>query len=325
MYNANMYTLKGKRVLVTGGAGFIGSHLVDRLVKENPNRIVVIDNLFLGNDTNLNETKKSFPNLTIYHHNLADYENTKSIFEKEQIDVVFNLAVIPLPTSLQKPVFTFEENANTVLVVSELLRKKFYKSLIHFSSSEVYGSAEYTPMDENHPLNPCTPYAASKAAGDHLVLSYVKTFGVDATVVRPFNNFGPRQNRGKYAGIIPIVIQRALQGRPITINGDGCQTRDYIFVKDVADAAVNIFKEEKTRGKILNIASGKEISVNDLVKKILNILKLDAKIEHQAVRPGDVQRHFADISLAKKIIHFHPSTGLAEGLAETVEWYKKNI
>lgn len=317
-----MLTLTGKRVLVTGGAGFIGSHLVDRLVKENPDRIVVIDNLFLGNDANLNEAKKSFPNLTIYHDNLADYENTKSIFEKEQIDVVFNLAVIPLPTSLQKPVFTFEENANTVLVVSELLRKKFYQSLIHFSSSEVYGSAEYIPMDENHPLNPCTPYAASKAAGDHLVLSYVKTFGVDAAIVRPFNNFGPRQNRGKYAGIIPIVIQQALQGRPITINGDGCQTRDYIFVKDVADAAVNIFKEEKTRGKILNIASGKEISINDLVKNILRILKLDAKIEYQAVRPGDVQRHFADISLAKKLIGFSPKPDISEGLRETVEWYK---
>ena len=206
-------------------------------------------------------------------------------------------------------------------VPCELLREERYATLIHFSSSEGYGSAEYVPMDEAHPLVPSTPYAASKVAGDQIVLSYHHTYGVDAGIVRPFNNFGPRQNAGTYAGIIPIVVHRAMAGVPVQIFGDGEQTRDFVFVRDTADAAVRTYAEPGTRGRIMNVASGREVTVNELVRQLLVALDSDVPVEHVGARLGDVRRHAADISLARKLIGFAPRTSLHDGLAETVAWY----
>jgi UDP-glucose 4-epimerase len=247
------------------------------------------------------------------------------IISNEAIEAVFNLAVAPLPTSLERPRWTVENNVATAMVVCELLREGYYQTLIHFSSSEAYGSAQYTPMGEKHPLLPSTPYAASKIAGDHVALSYYKTFGVDVAILRPFNNFGPRQNEGAYAGVIPIVIGRALRGEPVVIYGDGEQTRDFIFVRDVADAAVRIYEEPATRGKILNIATGHELSINRLAQMIFEILDSEVPIRHEACRPGDVLRHCGGIDLARRLIGFEPQVTLKEGLAETVAWYKRML
>jgi UDP-glucose 4-epimerase len=178
-------------------------------------------------------------------------------------------------------------------------------------------------MDENHPLLPSTPYAASKIAGDHVALSYYKTFGVDVAILRPFNNFGPRQNEGAYAGVIPIVIGRALRGEPVIIYGDGEQTRDFIFVREVADAAVRIYEEPATRGQILNIATGHELSINRLARTIFEILDSEVPILYEACRPGDVLRHCGGADLARRLIGFEPQVTLKEGLAETVAWYRK--
>src|SRR5262245_2937413 len=217
----NMLKLTGKSVLVTGGAGFIGSHLVDRIVRESPSNLVVIDNLFLGKEENLCQARQAFPSLRFYRQDVSDYQAMKQILGAEEVEVLFNLAVIPLPTSLEHPRWTVDNNLATITTVCELLREGYYRTLIHFSSSEAYGSARYVPMDESHPHHPSTPYAASKSAGDHVALSYHKTFGIDLSILRPFNNFGPRQNEGAYAGVIPIVIDRVLQGKPLTIYGDG--------------------------------------------------------------------------------------------------------
>lgn len=314
--------LKDKSVLVTGGAGFIGSHLVDRLTEESPANLIVVDNLFLGNKKNLSPAMRNFPSLRLYEQDASDFKAMEKIIGKEAIDVVFNLAIIPLPTSLERPRWTVDVNVALTTVLCELLRQGRFKSLIHFSSSEIYGSAQYVPIDEKHPIHPCTPYAASKAAADLVVLSYQNTFGLDATTVRPFNNFGPRQNDAKYAGIIPIVINKALAGEPITIFDDGEQTRDFIFVKETADATVRIFKEPATRGQTINVASGCEVSINALVRELLSVLNVDVPIIHKEARPGDVRRHCGGIELAKKLIGFQPKTALRAGLIETVEWYK---
>ena len=199
--------LKNKSVLVTGGAGFIGSHLVDRLVKEEPEKVIIVDNFFLGKQQNIEQVLKN-ETVKLYYQDAAHYEKMLNIFEVEGVDVVFNLAVVPLLTSHELPKITCEDNINITLTVLELLRKDYYDTLIHCSSSEACGSAVTVIMDENHPLNPTTPYAASKAACDLLVRSYENTFGIDMSIVRPFNNYGPRQNEGSYAGVIPITIKR---------------------------------------------------------------------------------------------------------------------
>lgn len=314
-----------KSVLVTGGAGFIGSHSVDRIVRESPANLVVVDNLFLGKEANLAQARQAFPALKFYRQDASDYETMKHIINTEGVEVVFNLAVVPLPTSLERPRWTVDTNVAITTVACELLREGYYQTLIHFSSSEAYGSAQYVPMDEKHPLLASTPYAASKAASDHVVLSYWKTFGIDAAIVRPFNNFGPRQNEGAYAGVIPVVIRAALQGHPVTIYGDGEQTRDFIFVREVADAAVRVYEEPATRGQVINIATGQELSINRLVREILAILDADVPIVHDAPRAGDVRRHCGAVDLARRLIGFQPHVALNDGLIETVDWYRQKL
>lgn len=317
--------LANKSVLVTGGAGFIGSHLVDRLIKEKPSNLVVVDNFFLGKESNLSEAKLNYPKLKVYHQDASDYEAMKGIVESEDIQVVFNLAAVPLPTSLVYPRWTCEQNINITLGLCELARSGYFDTLIHFSSSEVYGSCQYAPMDENHPLNPTTPYGASKAAADLLLLSYMNTFNnINAAIVRPFNNYGPRQNEGSYAGVIPLTIKRLLSGESPVIYGDGEQTRDYIYVTDTVDATVKIYNCQGSRGKVTNIASGSEISINELVKLIAEYMGCNKAIIYESERPADVRRFIASINLARDLINFNPKINLEEGIKQTIEWYKQS-
>lgn len=318
-------SLSGRGVLVTGGAGFIGSHLVERIARDRPGRLVVVDNLFLGSEANLVDSRRLAPDLKLYIEDAADYDGLGAIIAAEKIEVVFNLAIVPLPASLVNPRWTVDHNIALTTVPCELQRQGYFETLVHFSSSEAYGSAAYVPMDEGHPPRPSTPYAASKVSGDYVVLSYRETYGTDAAIIRPFNNFGPRQNAGAYAGIIPIVVGRALRGEPIIIYGDGEQTRDFIFVRDTADAAVRIYEEPATRGRIINVASGQETSVNALVRELLAALDCDVPILHEAARLGDVRRHCGAIELARELIGFAPQTDLREGLAETVAWYRGEL
>lgn len=318
--------LAGKNILVTGGAGFIGSNLVDRLVKENPAKLVVVDNFFLGREENLAEARRDYPELKVFRLDASDLGSMRDLVEREKIEVVFNLAVIPLPTSLEYPGWTVNTNVEIATTFCELARWGSIQTLVHCSSSEAYGTARYVPMDENHPLESSTPYAASKAAADLVVQSYWQTFGIDTVIVRPFNNFGPRQNYGSYAGIIPIVVQRVKSGLPVEIYGDGLQTRDYIFVGETVEAFVRIYEQEATRGKVFNVATGREISINDLVAKILQALGAsEHPVVHCAPRPGDVRRHCGDISLARQWVGFESAGITVEQLQETVEWYLRRL
>ena len=307
-------SLLNKRVLVTGGAGFIGSHFVDRLLTENPKEIIVVDNLFLGNIKNIKNK-----GVKLFIEDVSLQDKIKKIFNNK-IDVVFNLAVVPLLVSLTEPIFCFNKNIQITMNLCELLRLGAYNELVHFSSSEVYGSAKFIPMDETHPLYGLTPYAASKAACDQLIFSYIKTFDLDIMTVRPFNVYGPRQNQNSYAGIIPKNIKRILNGESPIIEGSGNQTRDFTFVTDIVDTVIKLYNLTHKKGLVVNIASGSEITVNEIINKIN---KNNLPIFYSDRREGDVDRHLADIGLLTSLINYKPQISFNEGIEKTIEWYKK--
>ena len=318
--------MENNNILVTGGAGFIGSHLVDRLLKEKPNKIVIVDNLFLGKKQNLEMAIKANPEkIVTYYEDARSLEMMSQIISDEKIDTVFDMAVVPLPASINDPYQNVNDNVALTLNVCELLRLKKFKKLIHFSSSEAYGTAQYVPIDESHPYMPSTPYAASKVAGDQICLSYCETFDLKIATVRPFNNYGPRQNQGSFAGIIPIVFNKVKSGDPIVIYGDGEQTRDLIFVQDTVDATIKLANCEEAIGKITNLASGIETTINELVFSMLEILNAKGhEVIHSDPRPADVRRLCGGVERAVEFIDFKPTTLLAEGLRSTLEWYSEN-
>jgi UDP-glucose 4-epimerase len=314
-------SLKNKSALVTGGAGFIGSHLVDRIINEEPDNLVVVDNFSLGKNRNLILAKQNYPKLKIYEENAAIKSLMKSILEKENIDVVFNLAIVPLPACLSNPKVAYDTNVKLTSVICELARIGCYKTLIHYSSSEAYGDALDVPMTEGHPLNPTTPYGASKIASDHLVLSYIQTFGIDASIVRPFNAFGPRQNEKSYSAVIPLNIRRMYHGKPPIIHGNGLQTRDFTYVSDLIEATIRIHDVRATRGKVLNVASGSETTIKDLLLHIAKLMNYGKPPIFTDPRPGDVHRFFGSNLLAKALIGYEPRVSLERGLELTVGWY----
>lgn len=313
-------------VLVTGGAGFIGSHLVEKLLQSKFDHVIVVDNFFLGNLDNLKFIDEDNAELSIIRLDASDQLSMMNIITKYKVSHVINLAVVPLPTSLEYPVWTFQTNLNVTIALVELSRLGLYDRLIQISSSEVYGTADYVPMDENHPGKAPTPYAASKYASDIVVRSYIDTFDVKATTIRPFNNFGPRQNSGSYAGIIPIVIKKVIDKKPIEIFGDGNQTRDFIFVENTAQGIIDIIFNEKCEGEVINLATGVETSINKLVNSILEIMNVpNHQIIYKDARPGDVFRHCADITKFRDLCKYEPLAINNEDLSKTVNWYEKNL
>lgn len=317
-------SLQGKSVLITGGAGFIGSHLTDRVIVENPSQVIVVDNFFLGSELNLISAAKKFPNIEIKRADASNFQSMMQLVRKHQVEIVFDLATIPLPTSLEFPSWTLSTNMEMATTFCELSRLNLIEELIHLSTSETYGSASYVPMPETHPRNPSTPYAASKISADAIIESYIHTFNIDATIIRPFNNFGPRQNAGSYAGIIPIVINKVMNNLPIEIFGDGKQTRDFLFVKQTVDTIVEIYLHNDSIRNTFNLASGSETAILDLVEKLLLILDSpNHEIVFRHKRPGDVYRHCGDVSKISRLLGREMTTSLKlEDLSETVDWYR---
>ncbi len=319
-------SIQSRSVLVTGGAGFIGSHLVDRLIKEGASKIVVVDNFFLGSEHNLDDAKRAFPDLEVIRLDASNLSAMQDVVTAHQVETVFDLATIPLPTSLTYPHFTMQTNIGITSAFCEIARRGLIERLVHMSSSEAYGSGRYVPMDEDHPHDALTPYAAAKSAEDHILRSFVSTFGIDATIIRPFNNYGPRQNPGSYAGIIPIIVQKVRAGEPILIHGDGEQSRDFTFVRDTADFAVTIHDTPECRGQEINVATGVGTSINTLVSRMLEIMgKPNHPIEHIEERPGDVRRHMADVTKLAGLVGRQPEVLNLDALAETIEWYEKTL
>ncbi|QMV61375.1 NAD-dependent epimerase/dehydratase family protein [Pseudomonas berkeleyensis] len=309
----------GKGVLVTGGAGFIGSHLVDRLLAEGAAHVVVIDNLFVGSEDNLAEALAS-GKATFYRDDAELSTSLEYIFTNHAIDVVFNCATKALNYSFLNPANAFDTNVKVVLNLLELQRRGLFRTLCHFSTSEVYGSAVYEPMDEAHPRNPTTTYAAGKAAADLAVESYVRMFGVDAYIVRPFNNYGPRQNhKGMLAGVIPITAVRLLTGGTPEIHGEGTQSRDFIYVHDTVDAVVKLH-DVLPSGETVNISTDNQISINELIPRICDHYGYTGEILRKPARHSDVLSHNASNERVKGVIQYR-LTPFEQGLADTLDWY----
>lgn len=315
-----------KKIMVVGGAGFIGSHLVDSLILENPAEIHVVDNLFLGRKENLHEAKQKFTGLRFHKMDATKGRLLRNLIRREKIDFVFNLATKALGYSFDNPPDAFHVNVQIVGHLLESLRLSEIKYLVHFSSSEAYGSAVKIPMREDHPLRPCTPYAAGKAAADLMIHAYQETFGLHILIVRPFNNYGSRQNVGLYAGVIPITIRRLCDRKAPLVHGDGTQTRDFVYVGDTVRIVLELSKQENNFGKVINIGTGLETSINEIISHLCAVAGFSSKrIQKEFSRIGDVKRHCADTRLLHSIIPNLLFKPITEGLSETWEWYFRSI
>lgn len=316
------------KIAVIGGAGFVGSHLVDSLLDSGygGRDIVVVDNFFLGKISNIENPLKK--HVKLYREDATQPLLLFTILKREGVDTVINLAMKCLPTSFIDPEGAYMVGVQIAHNLAYALREGFYKKLIHFSSSEAYGTAVTVPMNEQHPTNPTVPYSAGKLAADLLLLSYYNTFGSNIGIVRPFNLIGPRQNWDLYAAVVPLTIRRILQGGRPFITGDGMQTRDFTYVKDVTDCVAGLVEEDqfaKLRGRVVNFGQGQETPIKDVVEGICREMDYPVEsIEHKPQRAGDVLRHFADVYLARELFGYVPKVRLKEAIKITVEWFRRN-
>jgi len=311
----------GQRVLVTGGAGFIGSHLVELLAPTN--RVTVVDSFSTGLRRNLIHARK-LGDVTIVE---ADIRQSRLMARlMNETDVVFHLAVVCLRESIASPEAAHDVNATATLALLGVAHAAGVQRFVYCSSSEVYGTAVRESMAEDHPLEPTTVYGASKLAGEKYTLAYHKTYGLDCLVVRPFNAYGPRAHFEGFSGeVIPRFVVNALAGRPLVIHGDGEQTRDFTYVADCARGILLAAECDRLVGDVVNIARGAEISVNELAAKIIEQTGSSSPVEHAEARPGDVRRHHADISKAGELTGYAPQVPIDEGLYLTIEWMRENV
>ena len=307
--------IKGKRVLVTGGAGFVGGHLVDLLARHN--RVTVLDDFSVGSRQNLGGREQ----VAVIEADVRDRQSTRAAVE--QADVVFHLATVCLRVSLSDPVLSHDVNDIGSLEVLLAARECGVDRFVYVSSSEVYGNARWIPMDEDHPTLPSTPYGASKLAGEAMTLSFHHTYGLPAVVVRPFNIYGPRSHaEGPSGEVIPRFVQRALANRPMAIFGDGQQTRDFTWVEDTVRGIVLAAECDQLLGDCVNIARGEEVSVLRLAELITRLTRSRSPIIHLRDRPGDVRRHLANVDRARDVLGFDAAVGIEEGIGRYIAWVK---
>jgi UDP-glucose 4-epimerase len=318
-----MPLIKNKRVLVTGGAGFIGSYLVDMLIDSGAEHVVVVDNFITGDRDNL---AQAIEHIVLYNDDASNWGAMNSIIKAEKIEVVFNLATIPLRYSFFNPYDAYMVNVKLADTMLRLLKEGVYKTLIQSSSSEAYGTTLYSPMDENHPLFPTTPYAAGKAAADLMIQSFWNLEPLDISIIRPFNNYGPRQLMiGPLTNIIPGTARRINCKEKPMIEGDGLQTRDFIYVGDTVRAMILTYEKEESRRKIINLGSGVERTIKEIVDEICRYYNYAGGVEYTPARTADVRRLCASSELAKSILGFSPEVGFSEGMKITLDWYEEKV
>lgn len=303
-----------KKVLVTGGAGFIGSHIVDELVKEGA-EVVVVDNLSTGCRENVNLKA------TFYEVDIRD-EELKNVFKKEDIDyVIHQAAQIDVQKSIQKPTFDAQNNIGGTINLLEACREYEIKKIIYASSAAVYGTPEYLGIDEDHPVNPISIYGISKHTPEHYIKTYRQLYDLDYTILRYANVYGPRQDPKGEGGVISIFVDAMLQGERPTIFGDGKQTRDFIYVKDIAQA--NLAALKQADNEVLNISCHDQTSINELVTEMNHILDTDLKPKYEAERPGDIRHSYLTNHKAIKALDWQPEYDLEAGLRATLTYYQE--
>jgi UDP-glucose 4-epimerase len=306
--------MKNKKVVVTGGLGFIGSHLIERLNQNN--EIIIVDNQSSGNIKNIEGL-----DFTRIDTDLGDITevNLEQIFEGA--DYIFHLAAVTsVPQSVEDPIRSNEVNITGILKVLEAARKCDVDKLIFSSSSAVYGETEQLPISESNPINPMSPYAVTKATGELYCNVYSEIYGLPTISLRYFNVFGPRQDpKSQYAAVIPIFIDKLLKNESPIIYGDGEQTRDFVSVKDVVDA--NLLSARSSETGVFNIGLGMSTTINQLFEIIKNTMDKDIEPVHEAERSGEIKHSVADISKAKSL-GYSPEKDFTNKLIETVNWFK---
>ncbi|MGA9097611.1 MAG: GDP-mannose 4,6-dehydratase [Methanotrichaceae archaeon] len=308
------------KIIVTGGAGFIGSHLCDKYVKEG-HKVLCLDNFINGNLMNIRHLLSS-RNFKLINGDIRDFDLLEKI--TRDVDAIFHLAAqIHVDRSIIEPRMTYEINVLGTQNILEAARMFDVNKVIHASTSEVYGSALYAPMDEQHPLSAPHPYGASKIAADRMCHAYIQTYGMNICIMRPFNIYGPRQKDSGYGGAISLFTKRVLSNLPPIIYGNGEQTRDYTYVEDIVAAYDLILNYNKPLTNPINFGTGNEIKIIDLANLIIKLSNKEGVIApvHIEPRPGEVQRLIADISKAREI-GWEPRYSIEDGLQKFIEWYK---
>lgn len=305
------------KALVTGGAGFIGSHLVERLVREGW-QVRVLDDFSSGAYANLSE-KILGGMVEVIEGDVRDVDTCYTACR--DVECVFHLAAISsVASSIAAPLSTHDINLGGTLNILCAARDMHVRRLVFSSSASVYGNADVIPTSESQPIAPQSPYASSKACAEYYCRNFFDLHGLEAVVLRYFNVFGPRQSANSgYAAVIPLFVQAAVTGRTPVIYGDGQQTRDFVYVETVAEANFLAATMPNAAGKSFNVAGGQGISLLDLLDALSRITGKDLEPEFHPARPGEVRHSRADISFARETLHFQPRISLSEGLMRTYE------
>lgn len=310
--------MQNSRILVIGGAGFIGSELVRQLLACG-SELVVVDNLVNGRRENL----AGLPDhqMQFVMADIRDSERMLGLMRG--MDIIFHLACLGVRHSIHSPEENHEVNATATLKLLTAARASGVKRFVYVSSSEVYGTACWVPMTEEHPTFPMTIYGASKLAGECYTRAFHRTYNYSTVVVRPFNTYGPRcHHEGDSGEVIPKFMLRGLAGQPMVIFGDGTQTRDFTEVSDTARGILLAGWADQVVGETINLGSGAEISINDLAQEVNAVLdQPEARVQHHMPRPGDVLRLYADTTKARQRLGFEPKVTLREGLVKLRDWY----
>lgn len=312
--------MRGRRILITGGAGFIGSELTHQLWERGAS-ITVVDNLVNGRRENVPELWGERCRLVV-----ADIRDTEVIEALLQgVDVVFHLACLGVRQSIHSPFENHEVNATATLKLLTLAKTAGVERFVYVSSSEVYGTARWVPMNEQHPTFPMTVYGASKLAAECYTRAFHRTYGFHSVIVRPFNTYGPRcHHEGDSGEVIPKFMLRCMAGHPMVIFGDGMQTRDFTYVSDIAWGIVQAGFCDAAIGETINLGQGREISINALAEEIAYELGVPPRPPlYDEPRPGDVLRLYADTSMARELLGFAPRVTLRDGLVRLRDWYRE--
>jgi UDP-glucose 4-epimerase len=305
--------------VVTGGAGFIGSELVRQLAARG-DRVVVIDNLVNGKHENVADVLSD--RVTLLEQDIRETASYSALLRETAI--VYHLACLGVRHSVHSPVENHEVNATATLHLLRESRAAGVPKFVYVSSSEVYGTAQWTPMTEDHPTFPCTVYGGSKLAGESYTRAFHRTYDYPTVVVRPFNTYGPRSHHeGDSGEVIPKFLLRCLAGKPMIVFGDGTQTRDFTYVSDSARGIILAGAAEAAIGRTLNLGSGHEVTIVELAATVARVTgRADAQVVHDIQRPGDVLRLGADMTRARELLGYEVQIGLEEGLRRLLEWYR---
>lgn len=318
--------MAAKTILITGGAGFIGSNFVEYMFKNYPDyHIIVLDALtYAGSPDNIPDEIKQSKRFEFWYGNVTNDDLVSQLVSRSEIIVHFAAESHVARSIFDNKIFYVTDVLGTQAIANAVVRNKNVERFIHISTSEVYGTALTVPMTEEHQLNPLSPYASAKAGADRLVYSYIASYNIPACILRPFNQFGPKQHLEK---VIPRFITSAILDEPLTVHGDGSAMRDWLYVQETCERIDKVLQApiEKIKGEVFNLGSGFDLDVLSIAKLVLKIIgKPDDLISFIGDRPGQVHHHISSTDKAKEILGVRDASRFEEGLEKTIAWYQAN-